>query len=129
MDPQQEEKKIRELFQQLKREDERLATPFATAWEAAVSRMQRSRRGWRFVAMWATSVVLALGLGISILYFNRTSKGLDAMEISQSVLLMSQWQSPTEFLLNTPGRQFLASVPQLGERFMEISALAEKEEK
>ena len=37
----------------------------------------------------------------------------------ESALLISQWQSPTDFLLATPGQQWLQSVPQLGESLTE----------
>lgn len=40
------------------------------------------------------------------------------------VALLSQWRSPTEFLLHTPGDQLLKTVPRLGGSLIEIKALA-----
>src|SRR5262249_56209868 len=39
-------------------------------------------------------------------------------------LLLSQWRSPTEFLMRTPGDQFLKTIPRLNESLIEIKPLA-----
>ena len=38
----------------------------------------------------------------------------------QPAMLISEWQSPTEFLLRTPGEQLLKTVPRAGESLFEI---------
>jgi hypothetical protein len=34
--------------------------------------------------------------------------------------LLSQWRSPTEFLMRTPGEEFLKTIPRLNESLIEI---------
>jgi hypothetical protein len=38
----------------------------------------------------------------------------------QPAMLISEWQSPTDFLLRTPGEQLLKTVPRAGESLFEI---------
>jgi hypothetical protein len=38
----------------------------------------------------------------------------------QQAMLISEWQSPTNFLLRTPGEQLLKMVPRVGESLFEI---------
>jgi hypothetical protein len=38
----------------------------------------------------------------------------------QAPMLISEWQSPTAFLLRTPGEQLLKTVPRVGESLIEI---------
>lgn len=37
------------------------------------------------------------------------------------IALLSQWRSPTEFLLRTPGEQLLKSVPRLNESLIRVN--------
>jgi hypothetical protein len=167
MNREQEEKTIRELFRQLRREDERSAPPFANSLEVALARQERADRSrlvWR-VAVAAAALVL-LG-GSWWLFFEREAKttvpvvtvksgapdnriepevGVIPLPNSpatlprerrvrsvrrqqrpkprQTVTLISQWRSPTEFLLRTPGEQLLKSVPRLNESLIRINASA-----
>ena len=40
-----------------------------------------------------------------------------------NLMVLSQWRSPTEFLLHTPGAALLKSVPGLGESLIESKTL------
>jgi hypothetical protein len=40
---------------------------------------------------------------------------------------ISQWQSPTAFLIETPGQKLLKTVPRLGDGFMGLRTLNPEE--
>ena len=70
-----EENEIRRLFRELRREDERLAPPFAGDWNAALSRTDRERtprRTLRLSAAAATALIV-LG-GLALVVFRTPSK-------------------------------------------------------
>jgi hypothetical protein len=179
-----EENELKQLFRELRREDEGLAPSFARDWDAALSRMgggRSPRRVFRLAA--ATLVALILLGGLALILFTRSSRqpisnattepaaaqtqprspsvapietpsgpvesskvepnqvakadsktGL-VRERSKSawrrpsarsrttVVLISRWRSPTEFLLNSPGEQLLKTVPRLNESLLDIKAV------
>ena len=138
MKQQSEDEKIRELFQQQRREDERGVRSFAEAWSAALSnqgsRQGKSRRGWivwRFAAV--TAVLAVLGAGWWM--YSRPSTKLRApVEMARSdgpvdtsfppqAILISQWRSPTESLLHAPGEQLFKSVPRVDESVVNIEGI------
>src|SRR5436853_417801 len=70
-----EENELKQLFRELRREDERLAPPFARDWDAALSRMNEGhspRRTFRLAA--ATLVALILLGGSALILFKRSSR-------------------------------------------------------
>lgn len=179
MDQNQEEKKIRTLFQRLKAEDERNASSFARNWNAAQAGMDKPRQRW---AVWQIStgvaaLLILLGTGswimfrrsaelqarIDIVRSNTLAPDADPPVSSSTVplisdepqpetalkvvsplrrgirkrpnidrrrsvksqpmgMLISQWRSPTESLLETPGRQLFKRVPRLDESVVNIKA-------
>ena len=58
-----EENEIRRLFRELKREDERLAPPFARDWNAALSRTDEGRTTRRALRLCAATAVTLVALG------------------------------------------------------------------
>lgn len=65
----QEENEIRHLFRELRREDERLAPPFARDWNAALSRTgggRTNRRALRLRAATAVTLVVLGGLALAV---------------------------------------------------------------
>jgi hypothetical protein len=40
---------------------------------------------------------------------------------------ISQWKSPTAFLIETPGQKLLKTVPRIGDGFMDMRALNAEE--
>jgi hypothetical protein len=58
MKQESKEKTIKELFQRLKREDERRASSFADSWAAAQSRMETQASNWPRWALAAAAVIL-----------------------------------------------------------------------
>jgi len=158
----QEERIIRELFQQLRRDDERGAPSFVDGLAPSPSRRERDAR-LRFGRQIAVAIVVAILLGGAWLIFSRrdtktpdqanavNSNGAPGPRVEApppnptpssnesptikpdrqyrkqrraqnrpETLLLSQWRSPTEFLMRTPGDQFLKTVPRLNESSIEI---------
>jgi hypothetical protein len=48
-------------------------------------------------------------------------------ESHQQAMLLSRWQSPTDFLLKTSADRLLKTVPRVGESFMEIKPILKDE--
>ncbi len=160
MTEEQEKLKTKELFQQLKQDDERHAPHFAGVLETALSRGETS--GWGWLAPQVVMLMLIALAGGWFVFFKRSANELAARppappEIKiQRVLpsdpppplvassedkppkfvrrrrisppmqmnaLISQWRSPTEFLLKTPGERWMKEVPRLGVPRLEIKPL------
>ena len=66
------EERIKELFNELRREDEHLAPPFARDWAAALSRT-RNRRSWPVFRAVAAGLMLILLGGALFVFFRQTS--------------------------------------------------------
>jgi hypothetical protein len=154
------EKRIRQLFNELGREDERKAPGFANVLQAVLMRSRgpgRRLRFWRLaavVAMPVLAIVVALlllashstgpappgdfttlqtipspvpsnpGLSPEIVpptymgHFRpvplkRSQWRRPASPTHDSTVLISQWQSPTNFLLRVPGNELLKSLPRV----------------
>lgn len=116
MNSDREERNIRGFFHDLRREDERLAPPFARDWEAAAARMgspRRPRRTLRGVAA-AAAVLTAAGVSAVILRSPRPP----APDIS-----ITQWRSPTALLLKSPAEPLLKTGPRLGGSLEDIGVV------
>jgi hypothetical protein len=164
----QEERTIRELFQQLRRDDESAAPAFVGSLAPAPSRQERGGR-LRLVWQVAVAIVVAFLLGGAWLTFsgretkshgpasvvnsggapaprveapppNPTPSSSEERTISQrrkqrpaqlrpETLLLSQWRSPTESLMRTPGEQLLKIIPRLNESLIEIKLNATTQQK
>ena len=187
MNPNGEENEIRELFHELRREDERLVPPFARDWAAASSRSEQVRpSGHMFRLPVAASILLILLGGLAFIIFRRSStqtvstatpESVTAIVQSTpplslretapgpphsskaerrqaapqrlvmgsrnegpravrrrpperprlSVILISRWRSPTDFLLKSSAEQLLKTVPRLNELPVEIKAIGSDE--
>jgi hypothetical protein len=105
-----EDRELRRHFAAQRREELEEAPPFRRVWAAArASRANgRPRRRGRLAAAAAAALTLAL----LALLWRRPERGpAPDPETSASI---AQWKSPTDFLLATPGRELLSTVPSLG---------------
>lgn len=86
MNPNGEENEIRELFRELRREDEHLAPPFGRDWAAALSRSQqvRPRRHMILVPV-AASILLVLLGGFAFIFFSKRSTQTTPIATPESV--------------------------------------------
>ena len=165
-----EENRIRELFNEMKREDERRAPSFARTMESALSRGAKTRQPWRVLPI-AVAAALLILIGLSaFIIFRRSAPQIyqaartepvappdqppppDIIKIAPrkneppnrkeparsgkrrvtdqprpSPTLISDWKSPTDFLLETSGRQLLRTTPRVDESITNIKELFPEE--
>ena len=130
MDTDKEEKRFRELFSELRRGDEGEAPGFDRAWEAAVVESRQPRRHAPLilrvaavVALMAAGVVVVTIIGhhhrgqtlvrqvppIAPPALSQPNDGQTIVWISDSSI--SEWQSPTSFLLDFSADESTSSRP------------------
>jgi hypothetical protein len=102
---QDEDKTLREAFAQARREDAAETPAFAHVWEGA--RARRLRRRWPVFRL-AIAGLAALALAV-VLLRRPTTPSLESPRVPSIV----DWESPTGFLLQTPGREVMGT-PALG---------------
>lgn len=111
-----DDQKLRERFAALRREDAAQAPDFARLLSRrSSSRKARPRPSWR-VHRFATPIAAAFGVVVVLIvavalfrfypFYSRPAAGN---------LSITQWRSPTDFLLQTPGHELLESVPRVGQ--------------
>lgn len=92
------EPELRDRFAALRREDERRLPPFTRVWQAARAGHRRTPHRRRLVA----SATIAAAACVLLLWL----AGRRTMPPSPS---LTDWRPPTDFLLQTPGREILAA--------------------
>jgi hypothetical protein len=99
---------LRVRFAALRREEEAQAPAFA------LPRSDFAARGLRWSAgtlMAAGVCVVTILVAVLLLQLEPSApRGITSMPVAS----LSQWKSPTDFLLETPGREMLRSVPAIG---------------
>ena len=122
MSENREREEIGEWFRQLRQTEEHDAPPFNEVWEGARARTtwKQSRRLYYRVATAAASFVI---LAVPALWWQNRRQGPD---VTASI---SQWKSPTDFLIETPGQKLLNTVPHIGDGFMDMPALNAEEKR
>jgi hypothetical protein len=97
-----DDRELRELFSRLKREDRARVPSYRTPVASVAPR-------WRPVARLAVAAAVVL----IVLVLGRPDRTLDM--VRQLVDLgAATWESPTDFLLITPGSELLRSIPAVG---------------
>jgi hypothetical protein len=99
----QEDSRLRRQFANLREEDQSTAPPFG---RIAAPAPALPRRGSFVRIAFATIPVLAIAIMLAV----RPHRSTDA-----NPRPLTAWSSPTAFLLETPGKQFLNQTPRLGE--------------
>ncbi len=107
MNDDRDEKEMRELFEALRREDERVAPPFSRSWESALARMRKPSRAWRPLRAVAAATVLTL-LGVFVVFSVHPTRP------PEWGVGVSEWRSPTNSLLTSLDDPLLKTVPRLG---------------
>ncbi len=111
-DPEDEE--LKRAFAELQAGDRRHTPPFEAVLAAARARTARPHSRVPLAA--AAAAVLLLAAGAVTL--RRLHSGT-----SQGALAVSEWQSPTAFLLRMPHADLLASVPRVSTSAINLDAL------
>jgi hypothetical protein len=99
---------LRARFAALRREEEVKAPPFA------LPRSDFAARGLRWSAgTLIAGAVCAITIMVAVVLLQlmpSAPRGITSLPLAS----LSQWKSPTDFLLETPGREMLRSVPAIG---------------
>lgn len=138
MNLQDDDTGLRAAFAQLRSRDRELAQPFARVWTAAQRRVASGRpakAGYRWVAATGlASILIAVALVYRTVWISTPASDIAADPIAyspQSVapepVALSQWRSPTEFLLVTADRELLRNVPRFGQPAVETADLPDME--
>lgn len=99
-----DDQKLRESFKALRREDAAQTPDFAS-----LLRRKATPRRPRLILRFATPIafiVVGIVAVALIRFYSRPPAGN---------LSITQWRSPTDFLLQTPGHELLESVPRVGQ--------------
>ena len=120
MSENREREEIAEWFRQLRQTEERNAPPFDEVWEVARARATRpqSRRLYYRVGM-AAALFAFLAIPVQWWQNHRPVQ----------IVSISQWKSPTGFLIETPAQKLLKTVPHIGDGFMDMRALNVEEKR
>jgi hypothetical protein len=95
---------LRHRFSVLRREEEQQAPEFATLWKArAVARRRQAR--------WFAATACALIALLAFLWIRSAQRRPDGKTIAS----ITEWKAPTDFLLETPARELLRTVPKIGQ--------------
>jgi hypothetical protein len=94
---------LRKRFASLRQEEQQHIPAFASQWGRR-SRVQRSKGLW----FAAAGCALIVAIAILLLRSERTNRN----EVSK--VEITEWKAPTDFLLETPGREILQTVPEIG---------------
>lgn len=99
MKPDSDENQYRQLFRELRPDDERSAPRFAATWQAAAVRATSGRHGptsWRLAI--ATAALVVVGTGVTLVCQRPGAPSVPSA-VAPSAALITQWESPTDFLL------------------------------
>ncbi len=107
-----DDRDLRENFDALRREDEGASPAFDPMWDRA-ARRHTSRRftAASRQALWAAAGAAFLA-GATILY-RAASPPPETVSVDVA-RAFAEWRAPTDFLLRTPGRELLETVPRVG---------------
>ncbi len=103
-DPNLEDKDLRERFAALRREDEAQAPDFVV-----LTARRRPRSVGKFVGVAAFVVAIVVGVILLRPVPRKPEQGTGG-----NIASIAEWKAPTDFLLETPGRELLRSVPTIG---------------
>jgi hypothetical protein len=95
---------LRRRFVALRREEDQQAPEFATLWKARAGKRRRQTR-------WFAATACALIALLAFLWIRSVQRRHD----DKTVASITEWKAPTDFLLETPGRELLRTVPEIGE--------------
>jgi hypothetical protein len=94
---------LRKRFAGLRQEEQQHTPAFAPPWSGR-ARATHSKGLWYV----ATACVLIVVVAILLLRSEQTSRN------EVSMVEITEWKAPTDFLLETPGREILQTVPEIG---------------
>jgi len=104
-----ERTRLRDGFERLRNEDRESTPDFDRMWRRAhhPADAPSPTGAWRLAL--AAAAITVIGGAAALLH--RSSQTVSAPPL----LSITEWKSPTDFLLDTPGREILDTIPKLGE--------------
>jgi len=102
-----DDRDLRDRFAALRQEEEAHAPMFALPATSVIGQ----RRRWAPGLIPFAECALAIAAAIFVLRF----VALEPRRPSPPVASLTEWRAPTDFLLETPGRELLRTVPAIGE--------------
>lgn len=112
---------LRKLFQEARETDEASAPDFQRIRRHAAEGQATSRRlRWGLIALPAAAA-LAVGLGLLVAGRGSDTPSREAVPSEVSALTLDEWTAPTDFLLETPGRELLGQFPPIGASIPKVS--------
>jgi hypothetical protein len=90
---------------------------------ASEARRESPRRAWGLAG--AIAVVLAI-LMIGLTLQRRSGRTVPQTELAAAEKL-AEWRAPSDVLLKTPGREFLRTMPRIGESYLHVPIKSEEE--
>jgi hypothetical protein len=112
-----EDSSLRQRFANLREEDRSAAPPFARTASAVAGSSRRAPSVW--MAFAAVPI-----LAIAVMLAWRTYQPTHAPQRQ-----LTAWTSPTAFLLETPGKQFLSQTPEFGRPLLHALPAAQNGQK
>ncbi len=106
---------LRSLFQAARQADEASAPAFDKVRHRVPTRDENPGRRGRVLLAAVAAVVGVVGLAL-ILFKPREPDGAASGDatVGRKAVSLSEWEGPTDFLLKTPGQEFLESTPRIG---------------
>jgi len=101
-----DDRELRERFAELRRADQARAGGYRAVLYRPAPRTRHVR-----LAKWAAVAGLAVVIALAVLSVERSERRYAG---SHDVSI-TEWKSPTDFLLRTPGQEVLQTIPQIGE--------------
>jgi hypothetical protein len=126
MSKDREQEEVAEWFRQLRQTEESEAPPFDEVWEVARFRSARSKSRRLYYSFAAVAALFAC-LTVPALWWQsrRQGTGLTAVRTTS----ISQWKSPTDFLIDTPGQKLLKTVPRIGDGLIDMKPMNGEEKR
>lgn len=95
---------LRRRFAVLRREEEQHAPAFADLWKPRAGARRRKLR-------WLAATACALIALLAFLWIRSAQRRPEEIAVAS----ITDWKAPTDFLLETPGRELLRTVPEIGQ--------------
>lgn len=95
---------LRRRFVVLRREEEQHAPEFTTLWKGRAEAPRHQAR-------WFAAASCALIAVLAFLWMRSSQRRPE----ERAVASITEWKAPTDFLLETPGRELLRTVPEIGQ--------------
>lgn len=112
MNDQRDDQDLRAAFETLRRETQAGVAPFRRPRRAPA----RRTIAWHLKPLLATGVLAAVIAGLVI-----ERRAVERRRIVEPFLTSTAWESPTDFLLATPGQELLNTVPAVGTRLTDTT--------